>query len=88
MNSAVIDVNKASLKKLILQLKCEAALNFVHLALRASQVDRKIHMFFSPCPSITCLSYISVEMCLSEASDINFLLFSNPFSSLSQADLV
>jgi len=82
VNGAVIDVNKAGLKKLTLQLKCEAALNFVHLALRASQVDRKIRTFFSACPSITRLSYISVKMCLSEASDINFLLFSNPFSSL------
>lgn len=46
VNSVVTDVNKASLKKLILQLKCEVVLNFVHLALRASQVDRKIRSSF------------------------------------------
>lgn len=46
VNSVVIDVNKASLKKLILQLKCEVVLNFVHLTLRASQVDRKIRSSF------------------------------------------
>lgn len=40
VDSAVTDVNKASLKKLTLQVKCEAGLNLVHLALRASQVDR------------------------------------------------
>lgn len=40
MNSAVIDVNEASLKKLILQLKCEAALNFVHLTVRTRQVEK------------------------------------------------
>lgn len=72
MNSAVIDVNEASLKKLTLQLKCEAALNFVHLTVRTRQVEKNRHSCL--CPSITCLSYISGEMCLSEASDINFLI--------------
>lgn len=79
MSRVGIGVSKAGLKKLILQLECEAELNVVHLALRASQVDRKIHMFFSCWPSTTCLAYISLEICLSETSDINFLLLFSPF---------
>lgn len=72
-------MSKAGLEKLILQLEFETELNVVHLELRASRVDRKIQMFFSCWPSITCLAYISLEMCLSEASDIHFPLFSSPF---------
>lgn len=62
VSSAVIDVKGVSLEMLTLQLKCEAVLNFVHLTLRVSQADRKMPMFYSPCLSVTCLSYPSVEM--------------------------
>lgn len=71
VNSAVIDVNKDSLKKRTPQLKCWGSTKFCSPHIKA-KVGKKAHSCF--CPRVACLSCISVEMCLAEASDINFLI--------------